>query len=69
MVAGAFSAGGDGVRRSPELPAQSVHVVCGNLGDTKVRVLINAQIAAGYALTLRRRIFTATLTSSEKKHN
>ena len=26
--------------------AQSVHFFCGNLGDTKVRVLINAQIAA-----------------------
>jgi len=24
----AFSVGGDGVRRSPKLPAQSAHVVC-----------------------------------------
>jgi hypothetical protein len=30
--------------------AQSIHFFCGILGDTKVRVLINAQIAAGYAL-------------------
>jgi len=28
LASGAFSAGGDGGRKSPELPAQSAHVVC-----------------------------------------
>jgi hypothetical protein len=40
----------------PEHQAQSVHVVCGILGDTEGGAsVINAQIAPGYALTLRLR--------------